>query len=454
MYYQLPADDALDTIYTEDLKRALDNNDVDQIKTIQSKPKVFYSILENAITDITNIPNAVTALSQCLVDENNEKAQQVWNCVYNREKMRNGEKSLQDYQKILIQHITNKDEYLQSLINDFCEDQNFDVISYYNSIRQLSEIEDINPFIYLTEKEVDAESFIGFVEQAKETYKQFKIYEPKERIIEALSYKDRVVLMALCSNIIEPKFEKRLIYDNVACRKEKGTDFGIKRLEKFLHSYYKEFGTNKGYVLKCDVRKYFQNIDHTILFNKLKKEKFAEDEIWILKLIIDSKNQEKGVGLPIGNQTSQWFGLYYLDEIDRLIKEKLRIKYYVRYMDDMILLHNDKEYLKYCKEKIEKCANDNLKLELNNKTQILNIKDGIDFLGFRHILTENGKVIKLLRGQAKLKLKRNMKILSKLKESNSVDEDYINVRLTAFYAHICHSNARSLYRRIKKINTL
>lgn len=120
----------------------------------------------------------------------------------------------------------------------------------------------------------------------------------------------------------------------------------------------------------------------------------------------------------------------------------------------MILVHNDKEYLKYCKEEIEKCAKNNLKLELNNKTQIFNIKDGIDFLGFRHILTENGKVIKLLRGQAKLKLKRNMKILSKLKESNSVDEDYINVRLTAFYAHICHSNARSLYRKIKKINNL
>lgn len=104
------------------------------------------------------------------------------------------------------------------------------------------------------------------------TYKQFKIYEPKERIIEALPYKDRVVLMALCSNIIEPKFERRLIYDNVACRKGKGTDFGIKRLEKFLHSYYKKFKTNQGYVLKCDVRKYFQNIDHTILFNKLKKK--------------------------------------------------------------------------------------------------------------------------------------------------------------------------------------
>lgn len=123
-------------------------------------------------------------------------------------------------------------------------------------------------------------------------YKKFKIYEPKERIIEALSYKHRVVLMALCSNIIEPKFEKRLIYDNVACRKGKGTYFGIKRLEKFLHSYYKKFKNNKGYVLKCDIRKYFQSIDHTILFNKLKNENFDKDELCFLKLVIDSKNKE------------------------------------------------------------------------------------------------------------------------------------------------------------------
>lgn len=283
-------------------------------------------------------------------------------------------------------------------------------------------------------------------------YKKFKIYEPKERIIEALSYKHRVVLMALCSNIIEPKFEKRLIYDNVACRKGKGTYFGIKRLEKFLHSYYKKFKNNKGYVLKCDIRKYFQSIDHTILFNKLKNENFDKDELWFLKLVIDSKNKEVGVGLPIGNQTSQWFGLYYLDEIDRLIKEKLRIKYYVRYMDDMILVHNDKQYLKFCKQEIEKCANNNLKLQLNNKTQISSLENGIDFLGFRHILTEKGKVLRLLRGQAKIRLKRNMKLLSKLKKNNLVDEEYINNRINAYNGHICHSNAKSLYRKLKKIN--
>ena len=151
--------------------------------------------------------------------------------------------------------------------------------------------------------------------------------------------------------------------------------------------------------------------------------------------------------------TSQVLAIFYLNDLDHFIKEKLHIKYYIRYMDDGLLLSNDKDYLKYCLGEIINVL-DKYKLKLNNKTKIICVNEGIDFLGFRHILTENGKVIRLLRGQAKLKLKRNMKILSKLKESNLVDEEYINVRLTAFYAHICHSNARSLYRRIKKINNL
>lgn len=146
--------------------------------------------------------------------------------------------------------------------------------------------------------------------------------------------------------------------------------------------------------------------------------------------------------------------MYYLDEVDRLIKEKLKIKYYVRYMDDMILVHHDKEYLKFCKKEIENCVNNNLKLELNNKTQISSLKNGIDFLGFRHCVTENGKVLKLLRGQAKDRLKKQMKILSKRKKEDVIDDEYVASRLQAFNAHICHSNARSLYRKLRKINNL
>ena len=279
-------------------------------------------------------------------------------------------------------------------------------------------------------------------------YKIFKIFEPKERIIEALSYKDRVVLMAFCSNIIEKKLEKSLIYDNVACRKGKGTFFGIQRLHKFLKDYYHKFGES-GYFLKCDIKKYFQSINHEILLKNLAKTSLDEEDLWFINTILQSKNNDTKVGLPIGNQTSQWFGLFYLNIVDRLIKEKLRIKYYVRYMDDMILIHNDKEYLKYCKQEIEKCVNEKLNLQLNSKTQIGQLKSGIDFLGFRHILMPNGKILRFLRSQAKVKLKKKLKLLKKIKTSELVDENYIKVRLNAFNAHLCHSNSMKLYYKLK-----
>ena len=187
LYYQLPANKALDIVYTETLKKALDNNDIDQIRAIQAQPSVFYSILENAITSITNIPNSVAVLNQCFANENNEQTKLAWDCIYKRENGREIISPLQEYQKILIQHISNKNEYLKKLVNGFYKLQDIDVINYYDSIRQLSEIEGINPFEYLVEKVVDAESFIEFVEQAKETYNQYKIVCKQEKLNEYLS---------------------------------------------------------------------------------------------------------------------------------------------------------------------------------------------------------------------------------------------------------------------------
>ncbi len=176
LYYQLSTEKALDIVYTEKLKRALNNNDVDYIKTIQSKPKVFSSILENAITAISNISNAVIALDECLSSENSELTQLAWSCVYKQEK--EIKDYLQDYQKILIQHISNKEEYLKKLVTAFCKlvikDINIDIIKYYDSIRQLSEIEGINPFKYLERVKIDASTFIRFVEEAKKDYEKYK----------------------------------------------------------------------------------------------------------------------------------------------------------------------------------------------------------------------------------------------------------------------------------------
>jgi len=164
-------------------------------------------------------------------------------------------------------------------------------------------------------------------------YKEFLIYEPKERIIEALPFKDRVVIKCFCDVVLRRKIEKKLIYDNAACRKEKGTTFAIKRLEKFLKDEYRKENNNKIFFLKCDIRKYFQSIDHEILLTMLKKVGFSDDEMWMIEKLVKEQPNDANVGLPLGNQSSQWFALLYLNVIDRFVKEVLRIKGYIRYMD-------------------------------------------------------------------------------------------------------------------------
>jgi len=270
-------------------------------------------------------------------------------------------------------------------------------------------------------------------------YKKFYIYEPKEREIEALPFKDRVVIRCFCDHCLKPKIDRTLIYDNCACRKGKGTSFAIARIHKFLRKQYQKEKNNKVYFLKCDIRKYFPSIDHNILIGLLKEIDFTDDEMWLIKKLIQEQPDSKDIGLPLGNQSSQWFALLYLNKIDHFIKENLRIEGYVRYMDDMILLHREKQYLAECKKKIEKKCNDLLKLELNDKTEIGMAQNGIDFLGYRHILNRKGKIIVKLRYSSKQRMKKHLKTVKKLYEKGIVDEEYVYQRKNAFYNHVKHT---------------
>ena len=137
----------------------------------------------------------------------------------------------------------------------------------------------------------------------------------------------------------------------------------------------------------------------------LQRIDFTEDEMWFIKKLIVGREQILSKGLPLGNQASQWFALFYLNPIDCLIKEELRIKGYVRYMDDMILIHKDKQYLQECLKRIEEVCCEKLDISLNKKTMIGKVQNGIDFLGYRHILTKSGKVKRKLRGSSKIRLK-------------------------------------------------
>ena len=271
-------------------------------------------------------------------------------------------------------------------------------------------------------------------------YKKFYIYEPKERLIEALPFKDRVVVRCFCDICLKPKIERKLIYDNCACRKGKGTTFAIDRLHKFLKKEYLKENNNNVYFLKCDIRKYFPSINHEILIELLEEIDFSNDEMWIIKKLIKDQPDNASIGLPLGNQSSQWFALLYLNKIDHYIKEQLGIKCYVRYMDDMILVHRDKKYLSECKNKIKKLCNDLLDLELNEKTQIGMVKNGIDFLGYRHILSSSGKIIIKLRYSSKKRLKKHLKTVSKLYNKGIVDDEYVYQRKNSFYNHIKGTN--------------
>lgn len=158
-------------------------------------------------------------------------------------------------------------------------------------------------------------------------YYHFTIHEPKKREVYATRYADRMVIRNLCDHVLEPIIGKRLIYDNAACQKNKGTHFALERMSDFLRNHYKEYG-NYGYALKCDIHKYFASINHEILMDKLEHVIKDGEVIDLLRhYLVEYKNTTGATeGIPLGNQSSQWYGIYYMDSLDRKIKEVYKVK--------------------------------------------------------------------------------------------------------------------------------
>lgn len=277
-------------------------------------------------------------------------------------------------------------------------------------------------------------------------YNCFMVHEPKERLIMYNSFRDKIVQHSLCDNVLEPRLQKTFILDNYASQKGKGTHFGLGRLKKFMRDYYRHYGAD-GWVLKCDVKKYFYSIDHDILKSQIRRHIHDPDVLWLIDMIIDST---EGKGIPIGNHTSQWFAVLYLSGMDHFIKEQLRIKYYGRYMDDFYLIHHDKEYLKYCLSEILKYV-EKLDLELNGKTSIFPLYQGIDFLGFRTYMTESGKVVQKIRRDSKNRIRRKLKKFRKLLDEGRIDFGNILASYTSWTGHAGHGNSHHLIRRMDEL---
>lgn len=236
----------------------------------------------------------------------------------------------------------------------------------------------------------------GFVE--------FDIWERgKPRHIRSVHISERVVQRCLCDNALIPILSPSFIYDNGASLRGKGIDFTLNRLEEHLHRYYRRHGIN-GYVLTFDFSKFFDNANHDVIFEELRKVKGMAFNY--AKYFVD---QFGSIGLGLGSQVSQILALSLPNSLDHMIKETLGIKYYARYMDDGYLIHESKRYLCHCLETIrKKCLT--LGIVLNpKKTHIHKLKQGISFLKMRFILTVSGRVIRKLSRESITRMRRKLK---------------------------------------------
>jgi RNA-directed DNA polymerase len=244
-------------------------------------------------------------------------------------------------------------------------------------------------------------------------YRSFRIFEPKPRLISAAPYRDRVIHHTLC-NIIIPIFERTFIHDSYANREGFGTH---KALHRFTNFY-----RNTGYILQCDIKRYFPSIDHLILKSLIRKKIKCPDTLWLIDTIIDYSNEQEPVidyfpgdnlltpierkkGLPIGNLSSQLFANIYLNGLDHYIKENIKCQKYLRYVDDFALFSDDLDFLQDAKIKIEEYLI-NLRLKIHPiKSQLFSTQQGANFLGFR-IFPERIRVRNDNLRRARIRLKR------------------------------------------------
>jgi RNA-directed DNA polymerase len=269
-------------------------------------------------------------------------------------------------------------------------------------------------------------------ELVQQTYKigpfrNFKIYEPKERLISAVSFRDRLVQHALC-NIIAPIFEKTLLPYTFACRVGKGTHAGVKYIQSSIRKnpQYK-------YFLKTDYSKFFPSINREKLYLLIKRKIKCKSTLYLLNQIIP----ETGNGIPIGSLTSQLFANVYGGIIDNYIHYKLKIKHWARYMDDVVILGETIEELKDIKIKIEEISSIKMNMKIGKYT-INNISKGINFLGYRIWRTH-----KLIRKSSVIRAKRKIKkyIINK-------DTEQLNLFLASWLGHIQWANCYNLKKNL------
>ena len=265
-------------------------------------------------------------------------------------------------------------------------------------------------------------------------YRAFKISDPKPRDIHKATVRDRLLHHAVY-RILYPYFDQKFIFDSYSCRRSKGTHRAINRFRDdariVSHNH-----TRTAWVLKCDIRKFFANIDHVILENILKRRIGDNDVIWLLVEVLRSfhTKDKQGVGLPLGNLTSQLLVNIYMNEFDHFLKREMKVAHCVRYADDFVILHESKEYLENLLPKLSEFLETRLKLSLHpDKVFIKTWASGVDFLGWVHFPHH-----RIPRTSTKKRMFRNLR----QKQAESSVASYLGL--------LSHGNTHDLRERVKE----
>lgn len=278
-------------------------------------------------------------------------------------------------------------------------------------------------------------------------YTAFYIRDPKVRRIHKAEVRDRVIHHALFK-ILNPIFEPTFIPDSYSSRIGKGTHKGVERLEVFARKIDQTYG--RCFVLKCDIKKFFASIDHQILLNIISQRIKDQDALWLIRNIVESfssefSNEKNIKGAPIGNLTSQLFANIYMNELDHFVKQRLKIKYYIRYTDDFVVVHQNQNYLLNIKDRIADFLKTKLKLTFHpDKIQIRKYRQGVDFLGY--VALPKARV---------LRAKTRRRIFKKLKEKvhqfklGQISEKTLTQSFNSFLGVLSHANSYRLTQELR-----
>ena len=276
-------------------------------------------------------------------------------------------------------------------------------------------------------------------------YSVFRITSPKPRTIKAPKFRDRVVQRAACNLGLYDDLTRDNIYDNGACQKGKGTTFTMDRLSCHMQRFWRRHGLD-GWVLRLDIRKFFDSIPHQPLKDMVLAKVMNPEFAWIACEVIDSFD-DPGIGL--GSQLSQLLAISYLSDMDHFVKERLGIRHYIRYSDDIVLMHKSHDTLSDAWREMRRCLAEEKGLSLNEKKCTLSpLSQGISFMKFRFFLTETGKIIRTLdRGNVTHARRRLKKLVSLCLEGKRSQQDVI----ASFNSWKAHAELGKSYKTIRRI---